>query len=132
MKKVLFFILSIFYLTASTGADLHFHYCMGHLADWSIWVNNDEKQCGKCGMEKQEGGDNGCCKDEHKWVKVDDDQKANLIIEPPSLSSEDINFLHGYTIVNFSNILGDLLPQSNAPPRKTKIATYILNNNFRI
>jgi hypothetical protein len=128
----LFFILSLLYLTASTGADLHLHYCMGHLSDWSIWINNDEKKCSKCGMEKQEEDDNGCCRDEQKWVKIEDDQKANLIIEPPSLTSEDINYLHGYTVISFFNISNDLLPQSNAPPRKKSVATYILNSNFRI
>lgn len=132
MKKVLFFILSILYLTTSTGADLHYHYCMGHLADWSIWVKNEENKCSKCGMEKEEGGGNGCCSDEQKWVKIEDDQKANFLLQYPALSITEANHITGYIFTNFSGKFLNLLPQSNAPPRKSDIAVFIFNCNFRI
>lgn len=132
MKKVLFFILSIIYLTTSTGANLHYHYCMGTLADWSIWVKHEEKKCSKCGMEKKDGADNGCCKDEHKWLKIEDDQKANFFIESPALSPTEINHIDRYSFTWLSIDILHLLPLSNAPPRKGDIDVFILNSNFRI
>ncbi len=131
MKKVLFFILSILYLTTSTGADLHYHYCMGNLVNWSIWISKEDKKCGKCGMEKEENANNGCCKDEHKWVKIEDDQKANFLLGAPIFATTETNHLPGCIILRPNNPF-NLIPQSNAPPRKGDIAVFILNRNFRI
>jgi hypothetical protein len=75
MKKFLAVILALAYMTASTGATLHMHYCMGKLADWGLG-HNTSKTCDKCGMEKSGEKDNGCCKDEHKFVKNNTDQKT--------------------------------------------------------
>jgi hypothetical protein len=52
MKKLFVAILAILYLSTSTGATLHVHYCMGRLAGWGLGHNNS-KTCGKCGMEKR-------------------------------------------------------------------------------
>ena len=51
------------------------HYCMGKLADWGLGHKNS-KTCGQCGMEKTESKDNGCCKDEYKFLKDDSAQKV--------------------------------------------------------
>ena len=67
MKKFVTAILAVLYLGTSTGATVHMHYCMGKLADWGLG-HNKSKTCGNCGMEKSEEKDNGCCKDEHKFV----------------------------------------------------------------
>jgi hypothetical protein len=132
LKKGLFLILSIIYFITSTGADLHYHYCMGKLADWSVWSQNDEKKCSKCGMDKNDEGNNGCCKDEHKWFKIEDDQKANFQLESPTLSSTEINQISGCTFSRVLTGISKLHPISNAPPRKNDIAVFILNHNFRI
>jgi hypothetical protein len=132
LKKVLFFILSIIYFTTSTGADIHFHYCMGNLADWSIWIRKEEKECGKCGMIKEKSS-NGCCTDEHKWIKIQDEQKNatgsylfNLmaIAEPiaPCLISSVIDIPQ----------INEILPGSHAPPIVGKIALYKINSIFLI
>ncbi len=79
MKKIIVAILALLYITTSTGATIHMHYCMGELADWGIGLN-DSKTCGKCGMDKSDEKDNGCCNDEQKQVKLETDhQKAGLI-----------------------------------------------------
>ena len=62
-------------MSASLGATLHLHYCMGKLADWRFSHSRSEK-CSKCGMAKTKEKDNGCCKDEQKFFKNDTDQKA--------------------------------------------------------
>jgi hypothetical protein len=49
---------------------------MGQLADTSFSKNNNAA-CSKCGMKtSQKKG--GCCKDESKFVKNEQDQKASL------------------------------------------------------
>ena len=78
MKKLLIAIFALLYISTSTGATLHIHYCMGKLADWGLGHNNS-KTCGECGMEKSEEKDNGCCKDEHKFIKNDTDQKTGEV-----------------------------------------------------
>lgn len=99
MKKIIVAILALLYITTSTGATIHMHYCMGELADWGIG-HNDSKTCGKCGMDKSDEKDNGCCKDEQKQVKLETDhQKAGLvgfikILAAPVISTPvpDFNF----------------------------------------
>lgn len=77
MKRILIAILATFYITTATGANLHFHYCMGEFAGWSFWQETEHEKCGQCGMEKKEGDERGCCKDEYQQVKIKVDQKSN-------------------------------------------------------
>lgn len=69
-------ILALVYLGSSTGAVMHVHYCMGKLAETSFSKKLNDS-CSKCGMKtSQKKG--GCCKDESKFVKNEQDQKASL------------------------------------------------------
>ena len=132
MKKFAVVILALLYLATSTGANLNLHYCMGQLADWGIGENKS-KTCGFCGMEKGDEKDNGCCKDEQKFIKNDTDQK---VVE----SSLDIIKvmaaapLPEYTELPavFFSSLTEQNPVSNAPPRSKGQALYILNSTFLI
>ncbi len=132
MKKVLTVIIALLYLGSSTGATLHMHYCMGELADWG-WGHKESKTCGNCGMEKSSEKDNGCCKDEHKFVKNSSDQK---IIESSFqlMQISGIALIPGYAEIPLIHIssLTEANPVSNAPPRSTGIAVYILNRTFLI
>ncbi len=74
MKKIIVTILAFVFIVTSTGAMVHMHYCMGKLADWGIG-HSESSTCGRCGMQNNEGEDNGCCKDEHQLMKNDADQK---------------------------------------------------------
>ena len=78
MKKLVVAIVALLYISTSTGAPLYMHYCMGKLAGWGFG-DNKSKTCGRCGMEKSEEKDNGCCKDEHTFLKNDSDQKVTTI-----------------------------------------------------
>ncbi|WP_462251513.1 HYC_CC_PP family protein [Ferruginibacter sp.] len=75
MKKVFIAILAIIYITTSTGAVLHMHYCMGELADWGLG-HNESAICGKCGMKEVKGSNKGCCSHEQKLIKNVADQKT--------------------------------------------------------
>lgn len=132
MKKFIAAILALVYMTTSTGATIHMHYCMGKLADWSVG-HNDSKTCSKCGMEKGVKMTNGCCNDEQKFFKSDADQKISestfqalqliAVALPASLIELAVNNFPSVTEQN---------PTSHAPPRSNGIAIYIRNRTFRI
>ncbi|MBK5269712.1 MAG: hypothetical protein JJE22_01740 [Bacteroidia bacterium] len=132
MKKFIVSILSFLYITTSTGATIHFHYCMGKLVGWDLSHNPTEK-CGKCGMKiKHQLKRNACCHDEYKQIKNDKDQK---------LSAVEPYLLHPVIILssNFQSellsliacIKSETIPVSNAPPGSPG-AIYIRNCVFLI
>lgn len=130
MKRLSASILILVYFATTTGATLQLHYCMGNYAGWSI-AGKTEKKCGKCGMKQKQNADNGCCRDEHKLIKIQDDQKANYLsfeISKPVIS-EPVVFDHS---ASYSIEDKELLPQSNAPPRSCNIPIHIINCVFRV
>ena len=132
MKKILAVILSIVYMSTSTGANIHMHYCMGKLADWGLGHNNS-KTCGECGMEKSEEKDNGCCKDEHKFVKNDNDQKtAESFVTNFALQVIDIPVECFTSSEILVSSVTEKHPVSHAPPRSSGVAVYIRNCTFLI
>jgi hypothetical protein len=62
-------------MAVSTGIAMEVHYCMGKLAGVE-YFGEEKENCGKCGMK--EVGKNGCCHDEHKFVKLEDSHKQAL------------------------------------------------------
>lgn len=132
MKKIVIAIIAIFYLAVSSGFTVHMHYCMGKLADWSLGHNNS-KTCSKCGMKKSKEKNNGCCKDDHKFIKNNTDQKTGetgfqlikLISVAIPVSVVEISS------VNFPSVTGEN-PISHAPPRCGGVAVYIRNCVFLI
>jgi hypothetical protein len=130
LKRFVLAILSVFYLSSSIGATIHLHYCMDKLV--ALGLNkSDEKECSNCGMTK--AGKDGCCKDDHKHVKIESDQKAT----ESSIFSFDY-FSH-VTIIPFSEfqiaspkVSSFRLPYSNGPPKHRPTSLYLVNRVFRI
>jgi hypothetical protein len=131
MKRVAALILFLIYLFPSTGATLHYRYCMGEMVDLSFWGNN-EKDCGKCGMEMKGPENNGCCNDEQKWVKLADDQALFISdLQVYKAQSEAIEI--DYPIDSISQFPHSKnLVESKARVRCCKPASYLLNCVFRI
>jgi hypothetical protein len=131
MKKFVVLILAFLYLSASVGATVHLHFCMNKLVEGGLWHNND-KTCGKCGMEKSQEKENGCCKDEQKQVKLESDHKG---VTPYSLTELGSVALP-VAVFELPDIelptVTEQNPQSHAPPRSGGIAVYIRNCVFRI
>lgn len=73
MKKLVLTILTIFYLGVSSGATVHFHYCMGQLIEWGLSETNAE-ECSSCSRKESET--EKCCKDQSQQFKVEKSQKA--------------------------------------------------------
>ena len=130
MKKVLITILAVFYLGVSSGATVHFHYCMGQLIDWGL-AQEKGKNCSNCGMEKAEA--KKCCKDEHRQLKIDKAQKTsenNLQVK--QLSASVTTQLVQLSSVLYVQALQEEHPLINAPPKTGKIPAFIRNCTFRI
>ncbi|HEV8507021.1 MAG TPA: hypothetical protein VGQ53_16535 [Chitinophagaceae bacterium] len=131
MKKLFVAILALLYMGTSIGATIELHYCMGRLVEWSLRYD-DNDTCRNCGMAKEPGSTSGCCKDEHKQIKIDKDQKLSLnyirlsqpISEPGIIGSDHSIFLPPISSANFTKI--------NSPPRGCNIPLTILNCVFRI
>src|ERR1044072_4312735 len=71
MKKVFALFIAVLYLAVSSGLAVEIHHCMGKIADFSLKTSHSDK-CASCGMLK---GTNKCCKDELKFIKIQDSYK---------------------------------------------------------
>jgi hypothetical protein len=69
MKRLFVVILSILYMASATGTTVHLHYCIMH--------TEEEHNCGFCGMKKNKS--KGCCKDESKQIKSNEQHKVSTI-----------------------------------------------------
>jgi hypothetical protein len=138
MKKVFATILAVIYLSTSMGATVHLHYCMGKLISWGL-INHENNNCTTCGMPKNSkvehcmAATKGCCKDEHKHVKVDKDQKATESAYKFFSPSFEIIADH-FTILPDSYVASYIAgyPTTNAPPDSEKVPVFLRNRNFRI
>jgi len=132
MKKFLIAILAFLYLSTSAGATVHMHYCMDKLVDWGLW-NNKSGKCSNCDMEKSVAKNNGCCKDEQKQVKLDNDQKVSeTTVYIAQLPMETVTpAFSNYSFEYVSSLTAEL-PVANAPPRMGKVTLFVRNCVFRI
>jgi hypothetical protein len=138
MKKVLATILAFIYLSSSMGATIHLHYCMGKLASWGL-INHESKNCERCGMVKKTAASQSmsakmdCCRDEHKQIKTDKDQKlspseffkCNNLSQAIVLNEPAIQCIKALSI-------SIVYPNTNAPPLFDKLPRFIVFRNFRI
>lgn len=132
MKKFLVLILSILYISTSSGAAINLHYCMGKLVDISLFSQHEDA-CPKCGMEKQETSKNNCCADEQKQLKAQDDQKVVNTYVFNSLKIDAAIPVAFYELPEIVINRRDVAtPFGNAPPRSRSQEIYLLHCNFRI
>ncbi|MEP6594993.1 MAG: hypothetical protein ABJA71_03560 [Ginsengibacter sp.] len=130
MKKFIVSILAVFYLGSSIGASVHLHYCMDKLIGWSLEHSKNDR-CNKCDMSKRQNG-KGCCKDEYKQLKLQNDQKAAASYQTLQLSLVAIPaHFFALTLVNLPSIAEEN-PLNHAPPGSENIPLYIRNRVFRI
>ena len=131
MKKVLLTIAMSCYLLLSIGVSVNFHYCMNKLDSMHFFAT-ESTYCNKCGMHIQKS--HGCCRDEVKVVKVEDDQNkvASLHFELPQLAIVS-QTPSEYLSASFYNG-ADLEKKGNEfyPPPLSESETYLKNCVFRI
>ena len=140
MKKILVTILAFVYLTSTVGATVHLHYCMDKLVAWSLMQEKPTKnKCPYCGMSKSSANKRcskeikGCCKDDQKQVKLENDQKlSETVLKVGKISGELINpVLPDNSFEHISSIL-TAYPVTHAPPRQSDVPFFILNCVYRI
>ncbi|SHG63471.1 HYC_CC_PP family protein [Pedobacter caeni] len=134
MKRTLLTILAVFYLGVSSGATLHFHYCMGELVSWGL-DQQDKEICGFCGMPKgtPKAKAKSCCEDEKQQPKVDKSQKANVPVYEFNAASSAVilpSLFVNYKLEIPVKITREAL--SNAPPDGNKIPVFLKNCTYRI
>lgn len=116
-------------MSVATGANLHFHYCMGEQTGWSLW-QEDSKDCGKCGMDKKTADESGCCKDELQQAKLKVDQSLRTLhFESIDVQEKPAQLLVP-TIVITQQVLN--LPTTFELPPGGKVPLYLFDRNFRI
>ncbi|MBC7875050.1 MAG: hypothetical protein H7Y01_13695 [Ferruginibacter sp.] len=130
MKKVTVIILMVCYLAVTAGVVINFHYCMDRLASAKLFEKK-AKECGKCGMHTEDS--NGCCRDEVKVVKMEDDQQVTVdfsysLPTIEALTHETSEFI----IASFYNVPVTRHYQNHSPPLLPAQDTYLQNSVFRI
>jgi hypothetical protein len=130
MKKIIAIFFLTIYSFTTVGATIHMHYCMSKLVGTSLY-HGKEAKCEKCGMHKD--ATKGCCKDEHKFIKL---EREHYRAEPAASLSFLFSpiaftpfFIHQTVVV--SSII-EAHPASHAPPNMQGLKLYILNCIFRI
>ncbi len=124
MKKFFASLLILLYFTATTGATVHMHYCMGELQSWQLWhAKKLNRKCSVCGMTKKKG----CCEDRHVVIKVEKKHPLPVttvltlkpVAQPPS----------AYIDVSRPLLLqqGKLCCSSNSPPVPGTIPLFLRN-----
>jgi CDGSH-type Zn-finger protein len=126
MKRFTVAILAIIYFTISTGMVINMHYCMGKLRS----VNVDVLAKNLCGCGKKET--KGCCKTEHKLVKLEDNHKASVadfIFQSPVCILQNT-----YSLINtpLINVNEQTAYNNHSPPLLSQQDTYLRNCVFRI
>ena len=127
MKKFFALILTIVYMTASSGVVLNVHYCMGKMS--SVRVDNfSEKEC-KCGMKTSA---KGCCHNEVRVVKMTNLHKqaaaASYVFAPITLLPVAVSLIDiSKTYTSDVNIA-----VANKPPDLASNKVYLSNCVFRI
>ncbi len=126
MKRFTVAILAIIYFTISTGMVINMHYCMGKLRS----VNVDVLAKNLCGCGKKES--KGCCKTEHKLVKLEDNHKASVAdftLQQPVCLLQD-----AYSLINTPLINANCQAAYNnhSPPLLSQQDCYLRNCVFRI
>lgn len=130
MKKITVIILMICYLAVTAGVVINFHYCMDRLASAKLFEKKANK-CGKCGMHTENS--NGCCRDEVKIVKMEEDQQVTVEFSYSLPSIEALTHeTSEFIITSFYNVPVTRHYQNHSPPLLSAQDTYLQNSVFRI
>lgn len=128
MKKGIATILLLLYVAFSSGVVINLHYCMDRFDSAQFGATQSEF-CGKCGMHTTES--NGCCHDQVKIFKIDDEQQVAGFSFKFKAPVATINYT---TVFNTEITGGVLIAQKfiDHPPPLSKQDSYLQNCVFRI
>ena len=96
----------------------------------SLQLGNVQNEvCGKCGMETTDA--NGCCSDEVKILKIEDDQQVAAVSFKFSVPDAILSPVSDWNEVSFIDSNHQLFLSNHSPPL-SKQDTYLQNCVFRI
>lgn len=130
MKKCLVTIIAVLYLTVSTGATIHMHYCMGKMVAWGLWRTQDKDACVTCNMDKKKG----CCEDKKQRVKIESNHNLQSLAFYHFKAIADLP-QHNWTALTVIKHVSPIIinfPITNSPPGLNKTAIHISNCVFLI
>lgn len=128
MKKVMLSILTIIYMTVSSGVAMDIHFCMGKRTGVDLYAQSNTT-CGRCGMKEKKGG---CCNDEHRFYKLSDAHKIVNNEHKFTFSFITHNILPAYPgsyPLFFNKPVISIIP---SPPGDPQLPLYISHCIFRI
>jgi hypothetical protein len=129
MKRALASILLLIYFCVSTGFVVSMHYCMNKFESVKVGTASSEK-CGKCGMYAKDK--DGCCRDEVKVVKLQQDQQvAKLLMPSFALAPAELPLSQHLTLP-FQNFVQTQVLKHPDPPLRSGPPVYLSNSVFRI
>lgn len=112
----------------STGIAMEIHYCMGERSGIDFFSGKDDK-CGKCGMTEKKGG---CCSNEKKFYKLEDNFKHPSNEYEFSYSCDAIAENHVYTNTALLSNAPVSDSRIESPPKLSGPSIYIRNRVFRL
>ena len=128
MQKAFAFILLLIYTCVSSGFAVSTHYCMDEKT--SVDFGTVKKDvCQKCGMPKKEA--NGCCRDEVKVVKLQQDTQVSKLLLPSFEFTLPVVVPALHLNSPFYNFTRITIPLTFQPPPLQQ-GLYIENCVFRI
>lgn len=131
MKKLFATFLAILYISVSSGATLHFQYCMGQFVKVTLLPDN-KKKCEACGMAKLKKSHKDCCKDKHQHLQIEKDQKHSRYTGPICSFSGSKSVGTQYHVPDFLAYVITKFSNGNEPPIVNNTPVFIRNCNFRI
>jgi hypothetical protein len=130
LKKGIVTILAVLYFAVSSGVVINMHYCMNRF-DCAVLGAKASDRCSKCGMHTNKS--KGCCHDEVKLIKLQQDQKLSDFLYvlqnvSPVISIPSVFIIsplqHAREVISFNT--------NHPPPLYKEQDTYLQNCVFRI
>jgi hypothetical protein len=127
MKKMIIAIITVIYMSISSGIAMDIHYCMGKLTGFELYGKENDL-CGKCGMKNKKG----CCGDNYKFYKLSDSHKN--VYNNISFTLGSIAVAKNYSSYNWhlSTTIATNAVANNSPPLYTRPSACIMNCVFRL
>jgi len=118
------------YLAFSSGVMVNLHYCMNRLSSTELF-SSAGLQCNKCGMHTEKS--HGCCRDEVKIVKMDDDQRFAAVADLSIPAMEALIAVPSPFIdAPFVNATSFIPHAPHSPPDVTEQGLFVEIGVFRI
>jgi len=131
IRKLFITFLAVLYLGTSSGATLHYKYCMGRLVKITL-SHEQTKKCHSCGMNYKGKAAKKCCTDKHQQLKSE--KSSSLTYSQIGLgTSPALLVIPLFGLVPYNYLpLKISHPVGQSPPLVTTLPVFLRNCTFRI